>query len=75
MEREKGMMQANMKNSLVHKEFMGVVARVEGLQGSNSPFEAREAGRQASCRVYRDINGLFESFGGGSSHEYWIGSL
>jgi hypothetical protein len=40
----------------------GVVARVEGLRGRNSPFEVREAERQ--------VEGLFESllaesFGGG----------
>ena len=33
--------------------FVGVVRRVEGLQGRNSPFEAREAERQGE--------GLFES--------------
>ena len=40
----------------LQEEFAGVVARVESLRGRMS-----EAGRQASCRVYRDIEGLFES--------------
>ena len=38
---------------LLQEKFAGVVARVEGLRGRNSPFEAREAGRQ--------VEGLFES--------------
>lgn len=33
--------------------FAGVVTRVEGLRGRNSPFKAREAERQ--------VEGLFES--------------
>ena len=45
----------------LQEEFAGVVRRLEGLQGRNSPFEAREAARQ--------VEGLFEpvlseSFGG-----------
>ena len=36
----------------LREEFTGVVARVEGLRGRNSPFKAREAGRQ--------VEGLFE---------------
>lgn len=34
------------------EHFAAVVRRAEGLRGRNSPFKAREAGRQ--------INGLFE---------------
>ena len=45
----------------LQEEFAGVVSRVEGLRGRNSPFKAREAGRQAPCRACRDIEGLFES--------------
>jgi hypothetical protein len=45
----------------IRKEFTGMVARVGGLRARNSPFKAREAGRQAPCRACRDIEGLFES--------------
>jgi len=34
---------------------------IQGLRGRNSPFEAREAGRQAPWWACRTIEGLFES--------------
>jgi hypothetical protein len=40
----------------LQEEFVGRVVRVEGLRGRMS-----EAGRQATCRACRDIEGLFES--------------
>ena len=47
----------------MQEEFAGVVARVESLPVPVRWGRGRmsEAGRQASCRVYRDIEGLFES--------------
>ena len=37
-----------------------MVRRVEGLRGRNSPFEAREAERQACPERSRKVEGLFE---------------
>ena len=61
-----------------HIYIMRVVARavvepsrdIESLRGRISAFEPRESTRQALGRVYRDLEGLFESllaesFGGG----------
>ena len=35
-----------METDYLQEEFAGVVTRVEGLRGRNSPFEARAAARQ-----------------------------